>query len=124
VGARRGEQASASCNAVAITKLDLKADGRLRGHRHFRHEQSMKPILVVNPANDRVFAAFAETLIDHGVLSITEFERRLQTVYPRAAAHARDLAAEPILIWYVYREGHWVNARSLANELGVPEDDA
>jgi hypothetical protein len=77
----------------------------------------MKPILVVNPANDRVFAAFAETLIDHGVLSITEFESRLLTVYPLAAAHARDLAAEPILIWYVYREGHWVNSRSPANEL-------
>jgi hypothetical protein len=104
VGACRGEQASASCNAVAITKLDLKTDGRLRGHRYFGPEQSMEPILMVNPANDRVFAAFAETHIDHGVLSITEFERRLQTVYPRAAAHARDLAAEPILVWYVYRE--------------------
>jgi len=124
VGACRGEQASASCNAVAITKLDLKTDGRLRGHRYFGPEQSMEPILMVNPANDRVFAAFADTLIDHGVLSITEFERRLQTAYPRAAAHARDLAAEPILVWYVYREGNWVNARSLANELGVPEDDA
>ena len=84
----------------------------------------MKPILVANPANDRVFAAFAETVIDHGVLSIDEFERRLQTVYPQAAAHARDLAAEPILIWYVYREGHWVNSRSFANELGAPQDDA
>ena len=84
----------------------------------------MKPLLVVNPANDHVFALFAQTIIDHGVPSIGEFERRLQTVYSQAAAHARDLAAETILIWYVYREGHWVNSRSLANELGVPEDDA
>lgn len=84
----------------------------------------MKPILVVNPANDRVFALFAETMIDHGVLSIDEFERRLQTVYPRAAAHARDLAAETILIWYVYREGHWVNSQSSTNLSGVQDDDA
>ena len=84
----------------------------------------MKPLLVVNPANDRVFALFAQTIIDHGVPSIGEFERRLQAVYPQAAAHARDLAAETILIWYVYCEGHWVNSRSFANEPGEQDNDA
>jgi hypothetical protein len=34
----------------------------------------MKPLLVVNPANDRVFALFAQTIIDHGVPSISEFD--------------------------------------------------
>jgi hypothetical protein len=83
----------------------------------------MKPTLVVNPANDRVFAEFAQILVDHGVPSIGDFERRLQAVYPRAAVHPRDLTAELIVIWYVYREGHWVNSQSLANQSGAQEHD-
>lgn len=57
----------------------------------------MKPTLVVNPANDRVFAEFAQILVDHGVPSVGDFERRLQVVYPRAAVHPRELAAELIV---------------------------
>ena len=68
----------------------------------------MKPTLVVNPAYDGVFAAYAQVLVDHGAASSDELERRVRTVYPRAVVHARELAAEPVLIWYVYRDGHWV----------------
>jgi hypothetical protein len=84
----------------------------------------MKATLVVNPAIDRVFAAFAQTLIDHGVASIGDFERRMRVVYPSAAAHARSLAAEPVLVWYVYRDGHWVNPRMFAEEPGGQHRDA
>ena len=69
----------------------------------------MRPTLVVNPADDGIFAAFSQNIVDHGALTIDELERGLRSVYPRAAVHERLLAAEPILIWYVYRDGRWVD---------------
>jgi hypothetical protein len=78
----------------------------------------MKPILVTNPARDHVFAAFARMLVDHGAASIEDLERRLRGVYPWAAVHARGLAAETVVIWYVYRDGHWVDAPTAADRTG------
>jgi len=79
------------------------------------------PTLVANPANDRVFADFAQLLVDDGATSVRELERRLRVAYPNAVVHARELAAEPVLIWYVYREGHWV--RAMADTSGeLPHD--
>jgi hypothetical protein len=71
----------------------------------------MKPILVINPAEDAVFAAFSHVLVDHGADEIGQLQRRLRTVYPAAVVHMRELASEPFLIWYVYRDGHWVRSR-------------
>jgi len=79
----------------------------------------MKPILVVNPADDAVFSAFAQVLLDHGAASVRELERRLQAVYPTSAVHARELSAEPFVIWYVYRHGHWVASRPGAGSSGA-----
>jgi hypothetical protein len=83
----------------------------------------MKPTLVVNPANDRVFAAFAALLVDHGAATTAELERRLRAVYPVAVVHARLLVGEPLVIWYVYREGRWVDTGlSAAQRIGrVPD---
>src|SRR4051812_7941446 len=67
----------------------------------------MKPTLVVNPAGDRVFASFAAMLVEHGSATIQELERRLRSIYPNAAVHARELVGEPTVIWYVYRDGRW-----------------
>ena len=68
----------------------------------------MTPRLVVNPSTDAEFNGFARDILDDGVVSATEFERRLRVVYPRAVVHARLLSGEPILVWYVYRDGYWV----------------
>ncbi|MEA2610000.1 MAG: hypothetical protein QOJ75_2243 [Chloroflexota bacterium] len=84
----------------------------------------MKPTLVVNPGDDGVFAGFAQVLVEHGAWSINELERRLRAVYPRAAVHARELAAEPTLIWYVYREGRWVATAHSAHDAGGIHLDA
>jgi hypothetical protein len=70
----------------------------------------MRPTLVTNPADDEAFATVAARLVADGVEGIDEFERRLRTVYPRAAVHARLLSGETLVVWYVYRDGHWVNA--------------
>ena len=73
-----------------------------------RTEGSRQPTLVSNPADDSGFCIFAEQLIARGAASIREFECNLRLAYPNAVVHARELASERIVIWYVYREGHWV----------------
>ena len=69
----------------------------------------MRPTLVTNPVNDRVFATFAEQQLEDG-MDLTSFGARLRVRYPRAVVHSRDLAGEPTTVWYVYRDGHWTNA--------------
>lgn len=71
-----------------------------------------KPTLIVNPIGDQVFAEFAAALVEHGALSTTDLERRLRTVYPSATVHRRELVGEAVLIWYVYRDGRWVDPRA------------
>jgi hypothetical protein len=70
----------------------------------------MRPTLVANPVTDRTFRAFAEQQLDEGATTIAELQKRLRVRYPHAVIHARELTAEPTLIWYVYRDGHWMNA--------------
>jgi hypothetical protein len=67
----------------------------------------MNPTLVVSPSTDEIFAEYAELALERGVNSTTDLERRLRTAYPRAVVHARELSGEQIVIWYVYRDGHW-----------------
>jgi hypothetical protein len=83
----------------------------------------MRPILVVNPADDDVFRVFAHVLLEDGVAGIGELERRLRSVYARAVVHARELSCEPFVIWYVYREGHWIGARRVDLQPGGQPDD-
>jgi len=85
--------------------------------------EPLKPTLVVNPADDGLFAEFAQIIVDDDTMTIAEFERHLRTVYPRAAVHARLLAAEPGLIWYVYREGRWVGPGIGAQASRMEHDD-
>ncbi len=70
----------------------------------------MRPILVLNPASDRDFGAFAENLVDDGARTVDDLRAGLRTRYPRAAVHARELSGERIVIWYVYRDGHWTKS--------------
>jgi hypothetical protein len=71
----------------------------------------MEPTLVVNPATDRVFGDFARMKIEQGATSTYDLERQLRSTYPAATVHARELVGEPIVIWYVYRDGHWIDSR-------------
>jgi hypothetical protein len=71
----------------------------------------MRPTLVVNPVTDRTFGAFAERQLDEGAATVEELQVRLRVHYPHAAVRRRELAGEPIIIWYVYRDGHWTNPR-------------
>jgi hypothetical protein len=70
----------------------------------------MRPTLVVNPVTDRRFGAFAERELDEGAATVEELQARLRVRYPHTAVHRRELAGEPISVWYVYRDGHWTNS--------------
>ncbi|MEO8252081.1 MAG: hypothetical protein ABI978_04620 [Chloroflexota bacterium] len=70
-----------------------------------------EPTLVLNPADDVEFAAYAQALLGSGAASVAELEERLRVVYPLTVVHARALDGERILVWYVYRDGRWVGLR-------------
>ena len=66
------------------------------------------PALFLNPADDHAFVREVERLMESGASEAGELERRLRTSYPSAVVRPRDLANEPFVVWYVYRDGHWV----------------
>ena len=66
-----------------------------------------RPILVINPASDQAFEDFAMATLEPGI-PIAGFQDALRTRYPQASVHRRALAAEQQVVWYVYRDGHWV----------------
>lgn len=82
-----------------------------------------RPILVVNPADDDVFGDFAHVLLSHGASSTRELERRLRPLYAQAVVHARELSSEPFVVWYVYRDGQWVDSRREPHHSGARSDD-
>jgi hypothetical protein len=84
--------------------------------------QLVSPILVVNPAEDDVFGAFAQVIVDDGVANIGELERRLRPMYSKAVVHARELSSEPLVIWYVYRDGHWIDSPG-SRQMGARRSD-
>jgi uncharacterized protein YbjT (DUF2867 family) len=68
--------------------------------------QARPPTLVTNPADDLAFAAAAASaMVD--ARTPAELQAALRRDYPRAVVRDRDLVGDP-LVWYVYREGHWV----------------
>jgi hypothetical protein len=66
------------------------------------------PALFVNPADDLGFIGEVDRLMDDGVVEAADLERHLRDSYPNAVVRPRDLSNEPFLVWYVYRDGHWV----------------
>jgi hypothetical protein len=67
----------------------------------------MKPVLIVNPADDARFSSEAHALVDGGTDTPARLQRALRERYPRAVVRARGLSSEPSDVWYVYREGIW-----------------
>ena len=67
----------------------------------------MRPVLVINPRTDHVFANLAERITRDGVQNAHALEEALRKAYPRTVVRERGLAQEATT-WYVYREGTWV----------------
>ena len=55
-----------------------------------------RPILVINPRNDRPFVELAERLIDDGVTDLVQLQDRLAVDYPTVTVHRRELSGEPL----------------------------
>jgi hypothetical protein len=69
----------------------------------------LRPILVINPRTDAEFASFARKSLDgHDGVDPAALERRLRERYPDATVHVRSLSGEPMTVWYLYRDGHWM----------------
>jgi hypothetical protein len=69
---------------------------------------SSPPALHLNPSDDPSFAAVVARLFNGGLRDARELERRLRETYPGALVRPRDLAHEPFVVWYVYRDGRWI----------------
>jgi hypothetical protein len=69
--------------------------------------ETQRPTLVTNPADDVAFRDTAEAALEEGQV-VAELQAILRREYPRAVVRARDLAGERPVVWYVYRDGHWV----------------
>jgi hypothetical protein len=67
------------------------------------------PVLILNPADDAAFAASARAAVDSDAGGPQALQAALQRRYPRVAVRPRDLTGEPMTVWYVYRDGHWVS---------------
>lgn len=112
-----------NCNDFVRVKPGYSRDsGAIRYHAHDMGA-GRKPTLVINPATDAKFGADAQLVIDEGITSIPDFVDRLREAYPRVAVHRREIFAEPVVIWYVYRDGQWVNARPGTHQTGAQADD-
>jgi hypothetical protein len=72
--------------------------------------ETQRPTLITNPAI--AFRDHAESALREGQ-SVAELQQILRGDYPRAIVRARDLAGERPVVWYVYRDGHWVTGDDL-----------
>jgi len=70
---------------------------------------SSSPALHLNPSDDQEFVADVARLLATGVCDAAEFQVHLRARYPDALVRPRDLAHEPFVLWYVYRDGRWVS---------------
>jgi hypothetical protein len=69
-------------------------------------------MLIINPRGDEAFVAFVHEELRAGAHSVSAFEARLRSRYPRASVRERGLAGEARATWYVYREGKWTTSES------------
>ena len=69
--------------------------------------ETERPTLITNPAGDMAFRDHAEAALREGQ-SAAELQQILRGDYPSAVVRARDLVGERPVVWYVYRDGHWV----------------
>lgn len=74
-----------------------------------------RPTLVVNPRSDPDFQELAERLANEAQRP-DQLQAALRAVYPLVVVHERQLSAEWIRVWYVYRDGRWVRPDQLEPE--------
>jgi hypothetical protein len=67
--------------------------------------------IVRNPVADKEFERAVAEAMHPGLDDPTQLQGALRASYPKAVVRPRELAGERGIVWYVYREGHWVSGR-------------
>ncbi len=68
----------------------------------------MQALLMLNPRSDTAFVQRATDALDQS-LTPDELASRLRAEYPQVVVRPRSIAAESVTVWYVYRDGRWVD---------------
>jgi hypothetical protein len=68
----------------------------------------LAPALHLNPSDDEAFAAAVHRLVASGLWDASACQQELRHAYPGALVRPREQVHEPFVLWYVYRDGHWV----------------
>jgi len=76
-----------------------------------RETAAKQPVIIANPTHDHPFVALAERLVAEGAATPEELQAGLRSEFPRTIVRERQLAGEPMRMWYAYRDGHWVDSR-------------
>ncbi|MBX3032135.1 MAG: hypothetical protein KF809_18470 [Chloroflexi bacterium] len=69
-----------------------------------------RPVLVINPATDGAFERVCRSAMRPPPTGPSDLQARLRSHYPQAVVRPRGLSGEMVVVWYVYREGHWVSS--------------
>ena len=72
----------------------------------------VRPVLILNPRDDHEFVDRARSASATGVGDPAALEDALRGWYPAIVVRPRELSSEPVVVWYVYRDGHWIPERS------------
>jgi hypothetical protein len=67
-----------------------------------------RPDARVNPRTDPDFVALVDSLVAV-VADPAELQARLRQTHPLTVVRERGLSGEPVAVWYVYRDGRWVD---------------
>ena len=73
-----------------------------------------RPVVIANPPGDREFRQMIDSALVSGGWLPRDLEKLLRTRYPNAVVRPRELDAERIAVWYVYRDGHWIRSEEHA----------
>ena len=74
-----------------------------------------QPVIVANPAGDTEFRAFIDASLPAAAGRAEDLQALLRRRYPQALVRPRELAAERTVVWYVYRDGHWIRSEADAH---------
>lgn len=67
-------------------------------------------MLVINPMTDATFVRTCDAALDLHPTRPEDLQTMLRRRYPRTVVRPRALSGERLVVWYVYREGHWVSS--------------
>ena len=71
-----------------------------------------RPTVVANPARDRGFVERIDQCLQSGPSGPSDLEGALRPEYPAVVVRRREISHEPVEVWYVYRDGHWIDRNS------------